>query len=766
MRHSHLLTLPLLLLLPTLVYGQQWRFMTFEHTAGTSNGAGVAIVVGSHGGMLRTDDGGARWDHVPSGSYHNQFSALFLDMRRVLVGADSGVMLTSDDTGVTWSEQRLLTTRAIAGLTRRAGDEVLAYTRDEVFLSTDDGESWSPLSGFPLDLRRVIFTTPSTAVALTVDGRLHRSHDGGSSWIVVMADTSARLHDLVFHRDGELGVAGGDFASLRVTSDGGATWRGVDGPNRDLDIRAVTIDTAGRLAVGGLARENFMQVLYTSTDTGRSWTTRTLRPSMNYLILNRFVAMNAETTLALCNGGTLYSFTDNGARIDTITDSRYRRPTLGAVIGSFQPGFHDSIGLVDSDDMFGGYLRTTDNGATWRIGNLGGDDFFEFDLFENGWGLVFRSPQFSGTFHTSNAGITWARHGTETEPNPGHLSGIQTHFFTARDGVAAASGGTSQQARGYFLRTDDSARSYLAQARPEFSSISDLTFANRDTGLLAGVRSLWDDNGNIRNDARQEVIMLTEDGGETWRAIYDRQSNWVTPAAVVMPRPGTIIASVSGDAFGHEMKSSLIRSDDLGRSWREVYTLDEQPNDRILDIAAFTDKLLYAVGMNGLVLRSEDGGETWAHDAVSRRGYDTVFNTYELLQGVHHPHHYNHVSLLDDGRTGIITSNAGILRIVFPDSLVSSVVEAESGDASIGAATLRVIPNPATSTIRLRVRGAAGASSVVLVDNLGRVVLRGAMPEEGGAVIDVSGLAVGFYRAVVYDADGRSVATSNIAVVR
>jgi hypothetical protein len=151
---------------------------------------------------------------------------------------------------------------------------------------------------------------------------------------------------------------------------------------------------------------------------------------------------------------------------------------------------------------------------------------------------------------------------------------------------------------------------------------------------------------------------------------------------------------------------------------------------------------------------------------VSRRGYDTVFNTYELLQGVHHPHHYNHVSLLDDGRTGIITGNDGILRIVFPDSLISDAVDAEANDASIGGAMLNVMPNPASSSLRVRVLGATDVASVALVDNLGRVVARHRMREAEVVTIDLADVPTGHYRVVVYEAGGRIVTDKGIVVSR
>lgn len=118
------------------------------------------------------------------------------------------------------------------------------------------------------------------------------------------------------------------------------------------------------------------------------------------------------------------------------------------------------------------------------------------------------------------------------------------------------------------------------------------------SSMLCGVTGDGTRAWAVGHDA---VVLASEDGGESWELRYrdvDRRS----PLFDVMFRPdGTLFAS---GAYG-----LLLRSDDGGDSFEELFVDEEEPH--LYQLAARGDSTLYLAGEFGKIFRSDDHGESW-----------------------------------------------------------------------------------------------------------------------------------------------------------
>lgn len=104
------------------------------------------VAVGYLGAAFRTDDGGQTWSPIPMPEKSDAaFYSVAVDGDTVLIGAQFGVILRSEDAGATWTESNVMGEIDIHAVTL-AGDLALAAGEaGSLALSDDAGESWSTL---------------------------------------------------------------------------------------------------------------------------------------------------------------------------------------------------------------------------------------------------------------------------------------------------------------------------------------------------------------------------------------------------------------------------------------------------------------------------------------------------------------------------------------------------------------------------------------------------------------------------------------------
>ncbi len=224
----------------------------------------------------------------------------------------------------------------------------------------------------------------------------------------------------------------------------------------------------------------------------------------------------------------------------------------------------------------GQILKTTDGGNSWtrQIGSLTGWGALDFLDTNTGW--VMTTGQ--GTLNilrTTDGGSTWKQY------NTGFLivSAYTAIQFTNASTGWVAAGGSS------IFKTSDGGATWTAKQIG--SSILTLHFTSADTGWVGGA------NG---------FLAKTTDGGNTWSA----ESSGAPSYDIISLY---FLNSTAGWAIGTNGNggSVILLTNNGGATW----TVAAQPPVGLNSILFVDFNLGWAVGFQGAILKTSDGGATW-----------------------------------------------------------------------------------------------------------------------------------------------------------
>lgn len=225
---------------------------------------------------------------------------------------------------------------------------------------------------------------------------------------------------------------------------------------------------------------------------------------------------------------------------------------------------------------------------------------------EEGWVV----GQLGRIFHTTDGGKSWEEQKSETDL-----------LLTAVDFVERTHGWAVGE-QGVILHTGDGGRTWEQQQSGVQYPLFDIDCIDRARGWAVGH---WG------------TILLTEDGGKRWveRSLSlsleeGKVRELIEPAAlhdVTDPRTGEVIAQ-AGQLLTAELVAEIERRGIGGVQIRE---------DVVLNSVFFLDKQHgWIAGERGLVLRTEDGGESWERTYLPRPSRQAEQGTEEevmLLSG-------------------------------------------------------------------------------------------------------------------------------------
>ncbi|MEO8296967.1 MAG: YCF48-related protein [Burkholderiales bacterium] len=194
------------------------------------------------------------------------------------------------------------------------------------------------------------------------------------------------------------------------------------------------------------------------------------------------------------------------------------------------------------------------------------------------WGVVLQ---------TVDGGETWTLQRSDTqEDRP--LFGV--HFFDANHGVAVG-------LWSLVLTTSDGGAHWqvVEMPVPEGARRADLN--------LLGVFA--DGRGRLYAPAERGTVLRSDDRGQHWRYLNTgyQGSFW------------TGIAEPDGALLVAGLRGSLFRSTDEGQSWQRIDTHSKSS----ITALALTGHRIVGVGLDGLVLRSDDAGVSFSADVRADR---------------------------------------------------------------------------------------------------------------------------------------------------
>lgn len=251
-------------------------------------------------------------------------------------------------------------------------------------LAVAQSSGWSVLLGAPVAGRHddIHFADPQLGWAVSSSGKIHRTTDGGNSWVQQL-QVSEYFRSIYFSdtQHGWAGTLGGGNL-LYATTNGGASWQPVTnlpdpGPDAVCGMSGFGSDLI--VATGAY----FAPAKFTrSTDGGATWTTK-----------------------------------DMSAYARNLVDCHFFSPDSGfAVGGSPAPTQGQSHPVI---------LLTTDRGETWQTvhhgsqnGSYGWKIFFQSR--KNGWVSAYHTGS-AQVFKTTDGGLHWVE---QQVPNNDGLEGI------------------------------------------------------------------------------------------------------------------------------------------------------------------------------------------------------------------------------------------------------------------------------------------------------------------------------------------------------
>ena len=223
--------------------------------------AGEAFVVGAHGTVLYTGDGGETWLALGGAGDHTLRALATQDAGPVYV-AGEGTLLRSLDAGDHWTELSDGATRFTSVAAAQRGTTVLAIS--------DDGGLWA-YDGIGLARRatlagaRAVAVSPDGANVIVAGDGVQISHDGGATFApiaVAGAFESARIDDR-----GEAIAVGAHGTIANISANTTALVQHVG----TADLHVVHMQTWGAGTSRGYPAGEDGQV-YLTTDAGWSWT--------------------------------------------------------------------------------------------------------------------------------------------------------------------------------------------------------------------------------------------------------------------------------------------------------------------------------------------------------------------------------------------------------------------------------------------------------------------------------------------------------------
>ncbi|MFO7617934.1 MAG: YCF48-related protein [Bacteroidales bacterium] len=566
----------------------------------------------------------AQWKLInPLPTNNNLTGMLFVDLKQGLAVGLNGTILKTVDGGDNWKVVPTSSRTNLNGIASPDSSTLFICGNNGLIIKTDIGfyQVDTIESGRYGNLNDIVFLDDQTGFCIGNGGVILKTTDGGQHWLPTYAPYTSNLSGLSFPED-SVGYMVGQFyvpfsaysCALYKTRNQGGSWELVDTLKLD-DTKTVCFTDS---LTGFLTSYD----IYKTADGGKSWTNTT--ELWHYV--TGLVFQDPLNGLAAMYDGPLYRTSDGGnswvriaktgpsSRIlaintDTLFtfgiggDIRYSRDggTQWTLTGE---GKRQKLELIEFPDTNNGYIlgdsvlyRSTDAGITWSMDTLTIGNIWHAAIANANRALAITS---SGSWVTQDGFHSWHRVG------PSLPKSVTSSAF-ADDRIAYITGVEYGHFFAYsvILRSEDGGETWKNSSIPDDPIIGKMYFLSNGTGFAMGFSG---------------GLYKTSNKGDSWEKITKTAERFTYRQMHFPTRSTGYVCGVHTDLMSRVYKE-ICKSEDGGDSWTSIY-LDEIPYDGEFTGVYFSDNSNGFVTVNnGRILKTTDGGNTWAEDFSSNALY-------------------------------------------------------------------------------------------------------------------------------------------------
>lgn len=293
-------------------------------------------VIGSHGRIYATEDGGKTWHPQNSGTENQLGSIYFIDDKTGLVSGLNRTLLYTNNKGNTWTPIQVGSdSGTVYGSLNSDADNNLYFISNygEVFCSEDSGANWYNKFNFDnwgfnyLDCSN----NPICFAKQMWMGWFYKSTDGGNVWEEFYLPTPWFNDPYFLNRDigwvtdnwAFLSPVIKDSISIYMTTNGGETWirqSSLPGVNIDriefLNMYEGWAVMVEHIYPSGSIREK----IYYTSDSGQSWICQFESDSIGFIsdFITDICFLDESTAWAVTHKGNIFKYTKStGASVES-----------------------------------------------------------------------------------------------------------------------------------------------------------------------------------------------------------------------------------------------------------------------------------------------------------------------------------------------------------------------------------------------------------------------------------------------------------------
>jgi len=486
------------------------------------------------------------------------------------------------------------------------GDELLALSSYDLYVSTNKGVSWNWRSTPPKGGGNVFLD--GSDIFLVGIGGVTFSSDNGMTWTLKNNGLDSFFSPISMTRFGDLLFVGGaysnvDYGALFKSSDNGESWQKVNVPFVQNDVIINSFCTIDSILIG-LGQK----AIYRSTDKGSNWQ-MVLNSAPNHSSANPIISI--DSFLILGGDYSIFRSSDYGANWQVVADTtgassfiQYNGAILAstgnknqAILQSTDLGksWHPLPFYSDSDisianlfkssaylfgmHRFSGLFRSNDGGITWENISKDFPHPHEFKSIIIKDSLMLISNLDSGILRSSNYGTTWK------EANSG-LTNMPIYYLYAEDNLLLASTAYPSSSSGKLFRSADNGNTWettsseIQNIKRCFLRFQDKIYAGTvwggivsstddgtswtTNGITGGfVNSLVEANDSIYAGISSIGIYTTADQGETWSPANNGLPNPLSVEKIIVVPESLVHGKIIFLATGQ----GVYYSTDYGNNW-------------------------------------------------------------------------------------------------------------------------------------------------------------------------------------------------------